>query len=1599
MTTTEPARSATDDGQPLQDLTACIDVHAPPERAAAAIALARASWRRLTARQLQALDRARLCGWVLDALRFLDGASGPGPHLAVDVADDPDGDGRATTVVRIAMPDGPFLLSTVHEELARLGLEAEDLMHPAFGVVRGDDGRVLEVLPARDATRRETYLLLDLRAQLDAPQREAVAASLRAVLSDAAVAVEDFLAMRDRALRIAAVTGDRARGAVTADGSEVDEVVGFLRWLVDDHFVFLGARDYALVDGSAVRLVEGSGLGILRGEGSSRFADAVPLADLPEAVRRDVAEGTLLRLSRTTRTSTVHRQARMVDVVVADIDEHGTVRGGRRLLGLLSQKAFAEPASQVPVLRAKLRAILEREDVVDHSYDERAIRVLFDSFPKEALFTARVEDLHAQLASLVEGLRDGRLRVLLRKDDLARTISALVTVPRERFSGGLRQDVQRVLAERFGARTVDYQLSMTERDQPLLHFTLHVDELPEGPLPSEELEADLARLLRTWADQFEEALAAERGAEAARQAAAAWTASLPAGYVEVTSTATALEDLAELEALDGPDAVRMRLVRSTEDPDGLLRFRLYKAGAGVELSRFVPLLESLGLVVVEEVPFTLDRTPLWGEAHIHDYGVRSEDPLDPATDGARVADAVLAMWRGRAAADALNRLVVRAELPWDDVAVLRAYRRYRRQVGTTYTEAYTDATLLDHPHVSSALLAYFRARFDPDLADRAVEEPRARHAALEALDRVERLDADRILRGFLGLIDATVRTNRWRGRPWLSLKLDSALVPGVPKPVPHREVFVYSTELEGVHLRGGPVARGGLRWSDRPDDFRTEVLGLMKAQMVKNAVIVPTGSKGGFVLRRQATSPADVRAEVERQYRTFIRGLLDVTDDVRDGAVVPPDRVLRADGDDPYLVVAADRGTATFSDVANGISEERGFWLGDAFASGGSKGYDHKAMGITARGAWVAVQRHFRELGMDVQAEPITVVGVGDMSGDVFGNAMLRSRAVELVAAFDHRDVFLDPDPDPEAAFDERQRLYDLPGSSWQDYDRTRISAGGGVWSRTAKRVPLSPQVRARLRIDAEQLSPPELIGALLRANVDLLFFGGIGTFVKAADEAHADVGDRANDAVRVDASSIGARVIGEGGNLAVTQRGRIAYARRGGRCNADFIDNVAGVDTSDREVNLKILLRLAIEAGELTAAGRDELLAAVTDDVAAKVLRDVDLQTAALSHELAHSPGGLHAYEQLMADLERRGRLDRGVEVLPSTDEVVARRAAGAGLVRPELAVLLAYAKVDLADALLASDVVDQAAFGDVLLGYFPAPVVARFGELAPRHRLAREIVATTVANDLVNRLGITYASRTAADLGCTVPQLVAGWWVARAVCGADGLWRAIEALDGVAEPELQLELKAEVDALVDACTRAYVSDGAWADVAAAVARDRAAFVDLAAAAGDLGTPAQRQARDERGARWVDLGVDEALVARIAVLRDLLLVPSIAAAARRSGRPVREVAEVVAYVADRLPLELLHRRHRAYAPSGRWQRAQHRGIADDLLGVHDAVSSSVLVDRPGEPPEQAVDAWLAERAPTVDLARAIARDVQRMDAPDLDAIAVGVRALQQLLA
>jgi glutamate dehydrogenase len=1506
-----------------------------------------------------------------------------------------------TTVVQLHTPDRPFLLSTVMAALRELGHEVARTLHPVLGVVRDDAGRLVEVVGAREAEVRESLVHLELTRVINDREQRWVTPLIEAALVDLRASTDDWDAMR-RALEAVA---DRVEDGTLTPGTDEElrrEVAALLRWLDDGNLVLLGMESYDAVDGRLV--LRPDGLGVLRRSGPQPEGLPVPIGDLEAEQRDRLLSPRVLRVTRTPERSLVQRRAAYDAVVVIARDDTGRVVGLTRVVGLFTRGAMAQPARTTPVLRRRLARLLEREDVVAGSHDEALLVEVFESMPRDELFGADVDELSEMVVDLVVARERDEVRAVVRHDPVTDTASVVATVPRYRYDPEVRraftEHLQALLTGPEGVPQVDVDVSLADDHEVLVRFVVHPLHRDGPRLPSSSaLGNELRRLTRPWRDGVGDELRRRLGRTEAELLLARVVDRFPASYRDQTDARTAADDVVEVATASHD--LDVRVVRGR---DGTGRVRVLVRDAPLVLSAFLPLLESHGLEVLEELPHRLaDRA---GEPvlHLHDFGVRGLPAGFDVPDAQRLADSLRATWDGRTANDSLHRLVLSAGLTWREAALLRAYRRYRRQVGTRYTPDYANDALAANPEVVRAVLAHVHARFDPDRMADPDEVEAARATALQACDAVVRLDHDRILRDLVALVDATLRTNLFTAQDAvIVLKFDPARVPDAPAPLPHRELFVLGAQVEGIHLRGGPVARGGLRWSDRQDDVRTEVLGLMKAQMRKNAVIVPTGAKGGFVLKHPPDDRDALRAAVEQQYRVFVRSLLSVTDDLDGDTVVPPERVRRWDGDDPYLVVAADKGTATFSDVANELAEDVGFWLGDAFASGGSQGYDHKALGITARGTWVAVRRHLLELGVHPEREPVSVVGVGDMSGDVFGNGMLSSRTLRLLAAFDHRHVLLDPDPDPEASFVERQRLFDLPRSSWADYDTGLLSPGGMVVSRDEKRVELTDEVRALLGVDDEVLPPTAVLRAVLRAQVDLLWFGGIGTYIKERDETHADVGDRANDEVRVDADDVRARVIGEGANLAITQRARIRYARRGGRVDQDAIHNAGGVDCSDHEVNVKILLAGAIRDGVLGSQERNELLAEVTDDVVTDVLRDVDLQVWRLSRDLDEGARRSGDMVHLLGLLEADDGLDRDVEVLPSDDELRTRAEAGAGLTRPELATLLGFAKRRLTTQLLASAVPDAAALQQVLSTYMPSTLEERFPQQLREHRLRRELVATRVANEVVDRMGPTFPSRVAAEADVDEATVVAAWWAARDVTATDPVWRRIEASLDEVGPANQDAMAVELEVLLGSLTRRYLADPLVGDVDAVVARDRDTVAAYATVLGELGTDEQRLHRRRRSDHLRDDLVEDDLAEWLSCTRDLSTAPEVAAVLRELGWDTGHAAlvgDVLLRLLDGLGLQRLSRVLDDVATTTVWRRRLRRSLAADLRGLAARATQLALAEHGDEAPspgagERVAAAFSERRADRLRRAQRTIASVESDERAGLDGVTVALRTLR----
>src|SRR5919204_3029075 len=1541
-----------------------------------------------------------LAAQVRDVFAFAD-AREPGALAVRAYNPDHDGDGWAASgsVVDVNVEDSPFLVDTVTAVLHNYGCQVRLVLHPVMGVERGPEGRIEAVTPARGAPRRESVMHFQVDRRLDPESLESVRGALAGSLADLHRAVRDFLPMVERVERmIEATEGARAR----YPQDEIHESAEFLSWLTDDNFIYLGYREYQLVDmdgDQVASIIPVTGLGISSDARRSSFAKPIPVSTLDKALRDRIFGGALVMISKTNAETTIHRHARMDYVGVKRVDDQGQVVGELRLIGLFTSKAYAESARQIPLVRRKLDAIMQWEDLIAGSHDYKAVVALFDSFPKDELFASSAQELRSTIMALLGMQEERGVRLFLRPDPMRHTMSVIVALPRDHVSTDLRVRLEHLFERRFNGRSVDYSLSFAT-DPARFHFTIHVPsgDIPEVSFP--DLQREVADAARSWDDALSDALVAELGEVRGHEVARRYAARFPDYFKSATPIYQAMFDVAQFEKLgeETPYIVALQNERGTAEP--LTRLKLYKTGGKAPLTDLLPLLEQLGLTVVEEVPTRLSGAVDDGR-YLHDFGVLDPDgrPLDLEALGTLVAETVSAVWDGRAGSDWLNRLVVVGALDWQRVTILRAYREYRQLLGATFPSRYQNDCLVRNSGISRKLVQLFELRFDPSRPrDEAAEQ--ALEAEIEAdLDAVQSLDDDRILRGYLGLIRATVRTNRYLpDREHLSFKLRCKDVPGIPKPIPQWEIFVFSPDMAGVHLRGGMVARGGIRWSDRLEDYRTEVLGLIKAQMVKNAVIVPVGAKGGFVVKHPPADRQALLEEERRQYITLMRGLLDLTDNIVAGEIVHPEGVRVLDADDAYLVVAADKGTAHLSDTANAVSAEYGFWLGDAFASGGSTGYDHKALGITAKGVWESVKRHFRELGRDATAEPVSAVGIGDMSGDVFGNGMLLSAHLELVAAFDHRHIFIDPNPDA-AAYAERRRLFETPGSSWDHYDRSLISPGGGVWPRTAKSIPLSDAARAALGVDASALAPAELIQAILRAPVDLLWNGGIGTYVKASTETHAAVDDRANDGVRVNGRELRCKVVGEGGNLGFTQRGRIEYAMAGGHINTDAVDNSAGVDCSDHEVNLKILLAIAVERGELTLEGRNELLHEVADDVVAHVLYDNYLHVQIVSQETAASPGRIEAYEDLMAELESRHILDRQLEFLPSAEQLAERAASGIELTRPELCVLMAYAKRLLRDQVLQSTLPDDPYLASALSEYFPPKVIERFGWLLADHPLRREIVATIVTNDVINSMGVTFVPRMGAATGAEPDDVARAFIVARDVSRARDPWDAVEKLDAVVPGDVQAELMDGVDSMVEHLSHWYLQHVHDIDLAAEVERGQAPFAELVATLGDSATDAWRVATDARLEELLEQDVPDGPARFGAIVPTLVYAPDIIAVARAGSRSIQEVTRAFFLVGERLYLDVVEARAAGLPAQDRWQRMAWSTLVDDLRLLRRQIVERVIAEGGDASIDEAVTAYLRARSDPYERLARMMETLSTATIDDSSVIMVAVHQVRQVAA
>jgi glutamate dehydrogenase len=1589
----------------IEKIVARAERRVPPARRALARDFVRAFFRGVAEEDLRAHRPEDLAAAALSHLEF--GRRRPANRVLVDIA--PPLDSAAATAahrasVRVVATDMPFLVDSLGIVFGQMNIALHLIVHPVLSVKRDAGGALRTVGTDPRGARAESWQLMEIDRPRDAAQARELLRRLHTALDDVRKAVTDFRALLERAR---AVANDLGRGTLPVPASHAGEARALLAWMHDGHFVFLGYRYYHLKRGRSrdvlVRDAD-SGLGILR---DSR--KAAPPIVLTGHLRQQARTPDLLVLTKANSPSTVHRASYLDYVGVKTFDAHGQVNGEHRFLGLWTSSAYHMPPAEIPLLRRKLEAVIQHFGLPAQSHDAKSVVNVIETFPRDELFQTPTNDLIASVRGIVNLYERRRVRLFARRDQYERFYSLLVFVPRDRYNTEVRERIERIVRERFGGTHVESQVQISDSALARLHLLVRT---PQGAPAVEDvgqIEQEIAAAAATWDDRLQQTLIARDVGREALERAAWYAKTFPAAYRVDVEPAQALEDITDLEAIRANPALLQCNLRAGAVPNRV-HLRIFKAGDSISISEILPMLENFGLRVLAEHPYriALGERGAW----IQDFELEARDVkrIDVAAIEPLFRQAFLAAWRGDIENDGFNRLLICAGLSAREIVVLRAYCRYLLQTGIAFSQAYMERVLVAQAAIARQLLRLFQTQFALQAKSREAAAERIRKGILTALDKVQSLDEDRILRGYLNVIRATLRTNYYQAasdgsvKSWVSFKLDPHAIPELPLPRPKFEIFVYSPRVEGVHLRMAYVARGGLRWSDRREDFRTEVLGLMKAQNVKNTVIVPAGAKGGFYPKRLPAggSREEVMKEGIASYQTFIRGLLDVTDNIVNGKTVARPGLVRRDGDDPYLVVAADKGTATFSDIANAISIEYGHWLGDAFASGGSAGYDHKGMGITARGAWECVKRHFRELGLDIQSQDFSCAGIGDMSGDVFGNGMLLSKHIRLVAAFDHRHIFLDPDPDAAASFRERERLFKLPRSSWDDYSRKLISRGGGVWPRSAKSVPLSKEARILLGLDADAATPVDVMRAILRMRVDLLWNGGIGTYVKAYEESHAEVRDRANDSIRADGREIRARVIGEGGNLGCTQKGRVEYAQaggpdqKGGRVNTDFIDNSAGVNTSDVEVNIKILLTDVARRGRLTTAARNKLLASMTNEVGDIVLHNNYLQSQALSVLEQRAPERLSEYQSLIRALERSGHLNRTIEYLPTDDEISERRKQRLGLTRPELAVVLAYSKIWLSNHLLESDLPDDPYFASEVQRYFPTPMRKRYSRDIPRHRLRREIVTTQTTNSLVNRMGPVFVTRAQEETGADPAAIARAYSIAREVFTMRALWFDIEALDNKVPASVQYGMFYRAARLLRHTSYWLLRErGKNLHIENTVRELKPGVEQLAGGIDAVLSGAARAQHDSAYAELVGSGVPEKLarwVARLAVLEPAL---DIVALARTERVAVTDVARVYFEIGVALGLDWLHSEIDRLTVDGSWQATARTGLRDAAMRAHRELTLQVLRTRSVEKSGR-VARWSADRDDLASWKRTLA-EMRAVGTADFATLTVGVDAVRKL--
>lgn len=1600
----------------FQELRAYAAQQLPPAEEQALFIFAEQYFDRYPLEELAGRHLSDVFGAVYHWWRFLQQYDRKAPKIrAFNPNLEEDGWICPHTVLVVLQRDMPFLVDSIRIELNRRNIAIRGIKSTVLAVAR-DEHTQLQALAHRshadddDNFDKEALIVLEVSLRTEENTLHDLVTGIDSVLAEVDIVVADYQPLVEQALN-AVENLHLAHHAVAA--ANVEESQKFLRWIVDHHFTFLGYAEYEFGEDNGVKFLRekvDKRLGIfgLKG-GGPNYSD---VDNFNTGMARFHLAPQVLTFSKSSVRSRVHRQAYSDYIIVKRFNEAGEICGEARFLGLYTSVVYNMNPKYIPLVAQKVAKVFERSGLDTESHDGKALQQILDTFPRDELFLSTSAELYELVTGVARINERYMVRLFIRPDLFGKFVTCLVYVPRDVFTTKLRLKIQALIGNALGAQECEFTTWFSESILARVHLVFKVD--PNQPLhyDQQELQARIVAITRSWDDDLQEALLEAKGEEKATQLLQHYRDAFPSAYQEHYDSRTAVHDIASIAELNTAQDIAMSFYQPVGADENVLRFKIFHLDTTLELSDVIPILEHLGLRVISENPFEIrrrDGIQVW----LHDFTLSHNLPtaVDVHAVKHSFQDAFAAIWHKRTDNDAFNRLVLSARLNWREVMLLRAYASYMRQTLFNFTENYIANALVNQVAITRNLIALFKAKFDLRLnegRDSTERIDRLRKKIIEELDGVSNLNEDRILRRYLTMLDATLRTNYFQAdsqgneKPYLSLKFSPRQIADIPAPRPLYEIFVFSPRMEGVHLRGGKVARGGLRWSDRLQDYRTEVLGLVKAQQVKNAVIVPNGAKGGFVCKHmpQGASRDEIQQEGIACYKTFIRGLLDITDNLSEGQIIKPKDVICFDQDDPYLVVAADKGTATFSDIANSISAEYQFWLGDAFASGGSQGYDHKSMGITARGAWISVQRHFKEKNLNIQQQDFTVVGIGDMAGDVFGNGMLLSPHICLVAAFNHQHIFIDPQPDAERSFAERQRLFNLPRSSWMDYNKDLISKGGGIFSRDLKSISLTPEMKSKFALTEEKLTPNEFIHALLKAPVDLIWNGGIGTYVKSARESHADIGDKANDSLRVNGNELRAKVFGEGGNLGMSQLGRVEYCLQGGACNTDFIDNAGGVDCSDHEVNAKILLNEVVANGDLTQKQRNQLLAEMTDNVAQLVLHNNYRQTQAISIAQADALKRSAEYRRFMNKLQADGRLDRKLEFLPDDEALMERQSQGKGLTRPELAILISYAKATLKEDLANSDIADDPYVAHFIEGAFPEKICTHFREPLYRHRLRREIIATQIANDIVNNMGISFAQRLMESTGANTGELAVAYITARDIFQLDSYWQELEKLDYQILAALQIELMIKMMRRVRRATRWFLRNrrnqlnpGTEVEIFTPGVQEIAAHLPKLL----RGQPLQEW--QERCAYLQEQGLPQPLAVRSAMPGYLFSGLSVVDAALTNGTALLLVADLYFALGEYLELPWFAEQISDVKVENYWQAMARESYMDDLEAqlrklastlipeITDADSVATVVSRWGEQHTVQIKRW-----------KAMISELQAGSHADFAVFSVALRELRDLV-